>query len=162
MFKNITQQIAELNNSAKTVANCERAKKMRKKLLSIGIPMAVVGFLGAFTCFVLFATAGLSSFGSHGPSARMIVPFCLFLPCGFVGAIGASITAMGMKILVTGYATDLIDEAIGEHCPNCGDIISVGEIFCSKCGTKLQNKCPDCGTVNGHGDSFCRNCGKQL
>ncbi len=59
MFKGLTEEIIRLNNSAKTVANCEKAKNLRKKLLSIGLPMAILGFIGIFVCIILFMTAGL-------------------------------------------------------------------------------------------------------
>ena len=81
MFKNLQETIHALNADVKNVANCEKAKRLRKKLLSIGLPLAIGGFVGVFVCFILFATAGFDAFGPNGFTARIIVPFVLFLPC---------------------------------------------------------------------------------
>lgn len=162
MFKGLTEEIKRLNNSAKTVANCEKAKALRKKLLSIGLPMAIIGFLGAFVCFILFATAGFGAFSDNGFSARILIPFILTIPCFVVGAIGAIIAGLGLKILITGYTTNIIDETVGNNCPNCGDVITDEEVFCSKCGTKLKVECPDCKTINSVKNNHCSKCGKKL
>lgn len=162
MFESLTAEITRLNNSAKTVANCEKAKNLRKKLLSIGLSMAIPGFIGLFLCFILFVTAGSNAFGDHGFTARVMVPFLLFIPCGIIGSIGAAIAQLGFKILITGYTTNLIDECVGNNCPNCGDVITEEEIFCSKCGTKLKYECQNCKTINSLKNKYCSKCGKEL
>ena len=162
MFKNLNETIIALNKGVKNVANCEKAKKLRKKLLSIGLPLAIGGFLGLFVCFVLFATAGFDAFGPDGFTARIIVPFVLFLPCGIIGGIGSMITSFGLKIVIAGYTTNLIDETIGNNCPTCGDAINSEMLFCSKCGTKLKNECSNCKHINHHKNDFCEKCGTKL
>ena len=163
MFRGLTEEIKELNSDVNNVANCEKAKKLRKKLLSIGLPLAIIGFGGAFACFVLFATAGFGAFKANGGfSARVLVPFILFLPCGVLGGFGSAIASLGFKIVVTGYTTKLIDETVGNNCPKCGDKISADEIFCSKCGYQLRKECPNCKAINSHNDKFCKKCGKEL
>ena len=162
MFTNLANEIKELNSDVKNVANSERAKKLRKKLLSIGLPLAFVGFVGVFVCFVLFATAGFDAFDEHGFTARVLVPFLLIIPCAAVGSIGTIIASLGFRIVVVGYTSDLIDETVGNNCPNCGDKISPDEIFCSKCGYQLRKECPNCQTINSHEDKFCKKCGTEL
>ena len=162
MFKNLSETIKLLNADVKNVANCEKAKKLRKKLLTIGLTMAVVGFLGVFICFVLFTTATFSDVGSDGFSARILVPFILFVPCGMVGGVGLSIASLGFRIVITGYASNLIDETVGNNCPNCGVAINSEMPFCSKCGTKIKKECVDCKHINGHENKYCEKCGKLL
>ena len=162
MFKGLQDTIKALNAVVSNVANCEKAKKLRRTLLSIGIPMAAVGFIGLFTCFVLFATAGMDAFGPNGFTARIMVPFILFIPCGLIGGIGASIASLGFKIVVTGYTTNLINETVGNVCPNCKANINPDMPFCKKCGYKLVNTCPSCNHENDHQSEFCEKCGTKL
>ena len=132
MFKKLQETINSLNADVKNVTNCEKAKKLRKKLLAIGLPLAIGGFLGVFICFVLFATAGFDAMGPNGFSARIMVPFLLLIPCGIVGGIGSTIASLGFKIVITGYTTNLINETVGNNCPNCGETIGSEMYFCSK------------------------------
>ena len=162
LFNGLGEEIKTLNSDVKNVANSEKAKKLRKKLLSIGLPMAIIGFVGVFVCFTLFVTAGFSGVGENGFTARILVPFILFVPFGVLGSFGAIIASYGFKIVVTGYATELIDETVGNNCPKCGDKISNDEIFCSKCGYQVRKECSNCKTINSHKDKFCKKCGKEL
>lgn len=162
LFSGLGEEIKALNSDVKNVANSEKAKKLRKKLLLIGLPMAIIGFVGVFVCFVLFVTAGFSAFGENGFTARVLVPFILTIPCAVVGGIGGTIASYGLRIVVTGYATELIDETVGSNCPKCGDKIGNDEFFCSKCGYQVRKECPNCKTINSHKDKFCKKCGKEL
>lgn len=162
MFKNLRETIKELNADVKNVANSEKAKKLRKKLLATGLPMAIGGFLGVFICFTLFATAGFDAMGPNGFSARIMVPFLLFIPCGILGGIGFMIASLGFKIIVTGYTTNLINETVGYNCPNCGETINSEMFFCSKCGTKVKKECSNCKYPNSHKNDFCEKCGAKL
>lgn len=162
MFKGLQDTIKALNADVSNVANCEKAKKLRKKLLSIGLPMAIIGFVGVFVCFTLFATAGFDAVGPNGFSARILVPFILFLPCGVLGGIGAMLASLGFKIVVTGYTTNLINETVGNVCPKCGVNIDPQMNFCAKCGSKIRKECPSCKHVNGHKNDFCEKCGTKL
>ncbi len=162
MFRGLREEIKRLNADVKNVANCARARALRKTLLQIGVPMAVVGLLGAFTCFILFATAGADGFGESGFTARLLVPFVLFVPCGLLGGIGVSIARLGLQILITGYAANLVDEAVGNNCPRCKAPVKADAVFCSACGAELVVKCAACATVNDTSAKFCKNCGKAL
>lgn len=163
MFKGLRDEIVRLNSDVSNVANCEKAKKLRKKLLGIGLPIAIIGFVGVFVCFVLFATAGFDAFGEGGGfTARVLVPFILFIPCGVLGGIGASIASLGFKIVVTGYTTNLVDSVVGNNCPNCSDRVEGGEMFCSKCGTPLKKTCTKCQHINNGKNEYCEKCGEKL
>ncbi len=162
MFKNLQETVKALNADVKNVANCEKAKNLRKKLLAIGLPMAIGGFLGVFICFVLFATAGFGAMGPNGFSNRIMIPFLLFIPFGVVGGIGSTIAGLGFKIVITGYATNLIDETVGNNCPNCGETIGSEMLFCTKCGTKVKKECPNCKHVNNYKSDYCEKCGTKL
>ena len=162
LFSGLGEEIKALNSDVKNIANSKRAKKLRKKLLAIGLPMAIVGFVGIFVCFILFATAGFSAFGENGFTAIVLIPFILFIPCGILASIGTTIASYGFKIIITGYATELIDETVGNNCPKCGDKISSDEFFCSNCGYQVRKECSNCKTINSHKDKFCKKCGKEL
>lgn len=158
----LKNEAKNLNHSVNNVTNCEKAKKLRKKLICIGMPIAILGFLGAFVCFILFATAGMDAFTPNGFSARIIVPFVLLIPCFVIGGIGAAIAGIGFSITVTGYTTQFIDKYNDNVCPNCGDAIDADELFCNKCGTKVKLQCSKCNAINPVSSDYCKNCGERL
>jgi class 3 adenylate cyclase/tetratricopeptide (TPR) repeat protein len=47
-------------------------------------------------------------------------------------------------------------------CPECGHEAMAGDVFCSRCGTKLENVCPNCGSKLREGDLFCSRCGTEV
>jgi len=53
------------------------------------------------------------------------------------------------------------------HCSDCGNKLTAGDQFCSKCGRKLvprvkKGDACECGQVYAHDDAFCIACGKAL
>lgn len=162
MFSNLEETIRNLNADVSNVANCEKAKKLKKKLLAIGLPLAICGFLGAFTCFVLFATAGFAAFGDNGFTARVLVPFILIIPFFIIGSIGLMISSMGLRITVTGYTANLINETVGNNCPSCSNTVSEESLFCTNCGAKLKKICEKCNHTNSYKNNFCEKCGNSL
>lgn len=47
-------------------------------------------------------------------------------------------------------------------CPNCQNSVSPEDIFCSRCGTSLNNQCPNCREAVLPQDRFCSHCGAAL
>lgn len=162
MFRRLRETIKQLNVDVNNVANCEKARRLRKTLLAIGLPLAIIGFLGAFACFVLFVTAGSDAFDENGFTARLLVPFLLIMPCAVLGGFGAMLSSLGFKIVVTGYATGLINETVGNNCPQCGGSFTSEMQFCPKCGKKLKNDCAFCGHTNNYKHAYCEKCGSKL
>lgn len=154
MLKNLQETIKALNADAKNVANCEKAKKLRKKLLAIGLPMAIGGFLGIVVYFacVTFLDA------DFGLSISLPISFV----CLVVAAIGLCFSILGFEIAITGYTTNMIDETVGNNCPKCGETISSEMNFCSKCGAKIRKECSNCKHINEHKSDYCEKCGAKL
>lgn len=53
---------------------------------------------------------------------------------------------------------------LGNTCSYCGNIIKIGDVFCTNCGNKIKNKitCSNCGYQVNKDDIFCTNCGNKL
>lgn len=49
-------------------------------------------------------------------------------------------------------------------CSYCGNIVKIGDVFCTNCGNKLNIglTCDRCGNPVNEDDSFCTNCGNKL
>lgn len=164
MFKNLEETVKALNADVNNVANCKKAKSLRKKLLAIGLPMAICGFAGIFVCFAVFIFSSISSINSMSSDfpIGVAVATILFIPCGAIGAIGYSIASIGFKIVITGYASNLVNETVGNNCPKCGKTVDPDNNFCPKCGEELKKKCSGCNHENGFKNDYCENCGRKL
>ena len=164
MFSSLQQQMKALNSDVKSVATCEKAKKLRKKLLTIGIPMTVLGFGGALVCFILFGVLSFQKVNSDSFEfdGTFLIPFFCIIPCAFVGAIGAGILSTGLKIVIADYVSTVIEEAVGLVCPVCKATVAPNAKFCGSCGTVLIKKCPNCQKENPLENGFCVDCGTPL
>lgn len=154
MFDDLKKTISELNSNVNDVANCEKAKALRKKLLKIGAIMAVVGFGGPFLLLLL------ENIGVH---MFRLLPVYITVPVFFfVGGIGVRIITLGLKIVITGYASGYLDKKLTIKCPYCDDPIKDGEIYCSKCGNRVKKECPSCKHINPMENDYCEKCGAKL
>lgn len=164
MFQGLRNEIIRLNSDVKSVANSEKAKKLRKKLMSIGLPLMIIGYVGALACFIAFTIGGFSAVGeqSFGLPTGVLIPFFLLIPFGIMGAIGTVIFKLALSIIITGYAADLVEETVGNVCPKCKKPIEANESFCSKCGAPLTKKCASCGESNELKNEYCSKCGNKL
>ena len=163
MFANLRQSILQLNADVKNVANCEKAKKLRKKLLSIGLPLAIGGFGGVLICFILFTVLSIQSVENmSGFNVGVLIPFFLIIPCALAGAIGGMLLSLAMQITVTAYVSETVDETLKITCPNCKEPADASAKFCGKCGTAFVKVCPSCQAQNDNTNEFCSQCGQKL
>ena len=56
------------------------------------------------------------------------------------------------------------EESREHKCPNCGESIKINDIFCRKCGAKIEIElsCPNCGESIDAYDIFCGKCGAKV
>ena len=164
MFQGLRNEIIRLNSDVKNVANSEKAKKLRKKLMSIGLPLMVGGLIGVFACFIAFTLGGYNSISSEnfGIPVGVLIPFFLIIPFAIAAGIGGILFKLALSIIITEYTANLVEETVGNVCPKCKKPIDANENFCSKCGTQLTKKCPSCGNVSDLKHSYCPKCGNKL
>lgn len=163
MFSNLRQSILQLNTDVKTVANCEKAKKLRKKLLSIGLPLAIGGFGGVLICFILFTVFSIQSVENmSGFNVGVLIPFFLIIPCALAGGIGAMLLSLAMQITLTAYVSETVDETLKITCPRCQNVMEANAKFCGKCGKAFSTICPSCQAENDNENKYCSQCGQPL
>lgn len=170
MFGNLRNTIKELNADVKNVANCKRAKRLRRTLLAVGLPMAILGYAGVIICFILFGNAcfhsafdSTNSFNTHSAiNSQTLITFFSAIPCALIAGIGTWVASIGFSIVVTGYTSNLIDETVGNNCKNCGETITAETQFCPKCGTKVRKECSKCHHINNYKNEYCEKCGNKL
>ena len=160
MFNQIKETIRNLNANVNDIANSQKAKELRHKLLTIGIVLMCVGGIGMLVCFTLFIVFSFQA--GTDISAAIIVPFVLIIPFTLVLSIGVMLIQLGLKIIIVGASSQIINKSLSAVCPNCGDQIDDDEVYCNKCGLKLRQTCPSCGTVNDADSDYCRKCGTRL
>ena len=163
MFTNLRQSILQLNADVHNVANSEKAKKLRKKLLSIGLPLTIGGFGGALLCFILFTVFSIRAVETmSGFNAGVLVPFFLIIPCALVGSIGAMLLSLAMQITVTAYVSQTVDTTLKNTCPHCQTVMDANAKFCGKCGKPFVKICSSCQAENDNANEYCSQCGQKL
>ena len=93
---------------------------------------------------------------------EVLIPFIALIPLIIAGMIGLTLSRLGFQIIITGYTSKLIDDAVNNNCPYCGDKIEEKEKFCSNCGKQLNKQCPKCKHNNPVKSNFCDRCGEKL
>ncbi|MDR3293970.1 MAG: zinc ribbon domain-containing protein [Clostridiales bacterium] len=143
----LSEYVKQIKANASTAEGAEKAAKVRRLLVGGGRAIGALGIIGGFTCFVLFATAGFAAFGPNGFTARVIVPFVLFVPMFFVAGLGFSLARLGQTIVVGGEITPTAQSSptkatayntTTKNCPYCGNKLHPDDKACEKCGAPIE------------------------
>lgn len=154
--------IKQLNANISDVATCEKAKKLRKKLLVGGGIGVAVGIIMVLTGFILFMVAGDNMMDTMAPSmTSFIFPMLLFILGGLATTVSIYFIKAGLAILIGGESSKFIDKTVNDRC-ECGETIKEGDKFCPKCGKPVRKTCKACGKVNEPSAEYCSECGKKL
>ena len=156
---------------------------LKKKLKKIGFTLTIIGGL----CMLIGLIDFFSSVGTfNSPSlfwmlflgGFLLFPGLVCLNYAYMGKVARYTSSEISPVIkdTTNYLIDgTKDEIIGvineikgkspkeaKKCSNCGDPIEVDEIYCDKCGKKLNLVCSFCETVNDGAAKFCKKCGEKL
>ena len=112
--------------------------------------------------FIAFTLAGFMGAMDGSRIVAILVPFFLIIPLFALGSVGSTLVSLALKIVITGYTSNLVEETVWERCPKCGDRITKEELFCNKCGNQLRKKCPKCDFINEPSNNYCVKCGEKL
>ena len=72
--------------------------------------------------------------------------------------------AEGIEAKETIIELSVSSESDEHECPNCGENVKTNDIFCRKCGAKIERElsCPNCGESINTNDIFCGKCGEKI
>ena len=112
MVIDLMHEAKNLNSSISNVANCEKAKMIKKKLLRIGGIMTVVGAIGILFCIACIALSALVDINSQNSSipVMLIAGLICFLPAIVVFGFGLTILNSGFKINIIDHVSELVEE----------------------------------------------------
>ena len=104
----------------------------------------------------------------------VVIPSFLAIYVLLIGYVNRDARRRGMRHVMWTLLAIFIPNAIGiilyfimrepllRPCPACGNIVSQGYAFCSKCGTALARACPECRSAVQQEWSHCTKCGAKL
>ena len=153
----------DIAQKAKTTVNKEEAIMLRNKLLKIGIILLAIGGIGVIACFISFGILSFNIVNNFGEGfGTQLIPFFLIIPFGICASIGGVSLYLGLGITVAKATVNFVDT--NTYCPNCGDVVKDGELYCSHCGRPLLIKkvCKNCNTENDLKALYCIQCGTKL
>jgi hypothetical protein len=106
--------------------------------------------------------------------SAVVIPSFLAIYVLLIGYVNRDARRRGMRHVMWTLLAIFIPNAIGiilyfimrdpllQPCPACGNIVSQGYAFCSKCGTALARACPECRSAVQQDWSYCTKCGAKL
>ena len=159
MFNEWAKIVQDLNTN-RTDEIIEEAKRIRKKYITKGRILKIIGILSAITSISVFVT--FSIIGKDGFIWVTILSSLLFpISIALIG-FGATYSRIANQIDVILSQKPLMPNIEDMKCPNCGDFIKAGEVYCSNCGKKLEKTCPKCGHSNSLKSNYCEKCGEAI
>ena len=162
MFPNLKSTILKLNADVSDLANQQKAKQLRSKLIKSGGICLGIGLAGVLACFVAFAIIAFNSVRqANGFPILIFVPFVVIFLFAILAGVGSILLRLGLSILIVGATTKFVDKSINNRC-ECGYAFKKNEKFCPKCGRPAKKICPKCKTENDLTNEYCQNCGEKL
>lgn len=181
MVKYLKSLVAKANQAT----NSEEAKKIKKKLLKIGIILSVIGLLLVIgATIVMFVGFGSSAnVDMQNPQINMsgiLVPAAfgsvMFIIGGILLVIGVIAINLSLSIVIAGVTSSWLDVKNEEEksvnqsnpnydvCPHCKAQIAKNSKFCSNCGKSTVQTiiCPHCNAKNPIENKYCLNCGQRF
>ncbi len=158
----IMDYVKSINASVNDLVSQEKAKKIRKRLIIIGIICLVLGVVilsYSMISSILSFFEGMESMYfnfQHG-----MISFILFIPGSFLLMAGITLLRAGLAILFTKETSNFVDKTINDRC-SCGHTITSDQMFCPKCGRPTRQVCSNCGHVLEPKDEYCRKCGIKI
>jgi hypothetical protein len=71
----------------------------------------------------------------------------------------------GILVLITnlvGLLIYIMYRQSNRVCSKCGVLQSKENIYCTKCGTRLNQQCDSCGEITSKNDNYCSRCGNKI
>lgn len=181
MVKYLKSLVAKANQAT----NSEEAKRIKKKLLTIGITLTVVGLIvliaGIIVSFVGFGINADKSMSSSQPMisgfmSSALIGMVLFIIGAIATGIGTVAIRLALSIVIAGVTSSWLDvkneeeKSINQNnpnydvCPHCKAHIAKNAKFCSNCGksTVQTITCPHCNAKNPIENKYCINCGQRF
>lgn len=84
--------------------------------------------------------------------------------CGAMTATWKPVRRRGVAVIVClDCAARILPSGQRETaCAACGEPLASGDVFCGKCGARVESTCPACRAPLEPGDVFCGRCGMKI